>query len=150
MKRRKFRLESVLRFYELSKQRVEFELQKAYRTLHETDAEIAQLDAEFADVATLLKKELTTAAWIACYRKSDVLGRRLNQTRERRMREAEAAAKLDDIRRRLSIAHETLRFLEHDVNAYNQTQMDKAQQEVLDETVLKKWLEQNTEPSPKA
>ncbi len=149
VKRRQFRLATVLHFYEVQKQRAEFELLKASRVLRDTDAEIKQLEEEIVAVSVAVQDEqtlsLSTTGWLACYRKADFLGKRLTITRHRRLREAEFVAKLEQVRRRWAVAEETLRFLQHDVVTFNHTQADKAQQETLDETVLRQWLSKNSE-----
>lgn len=144
MKHQQFRLGSVLRHYELKKQRTELELQRACRTLQETDAEIARLDAEITALAALLHTgaaaSLTTDGWMACYRKTDQIGRWLALAHPRRLQEAAVVAHLDETRKKWSIAEETLRSLKREVDTFNHAEDDKAQQENLDETVLRKWL----------
>ena len=149
MKRHRFRLANVLRFYELQKQRTELDLQRASRTLQETDAEIGRLDGEIASVASLMHGDtaalLTIAGWIACHRKTEQLSKWLTSVRERRVREAIVVAKLEEARKKWSIAEETLRSLKGEVDVFNHAQADKTQQDTLDETVLRQWLNNDHE-----
>jgi flagellar biosynthesis chaperone FliJ len=147
MKRRQFRLGSVLRYYELQKQRAESEVQRASRTLQETDDEIARLGNEIAAVAALLNGDmastLSTAAWIACYRQAELLGTWLMAAGERRIREAEIVVALAETRKKWSVAEETLCSYRHTIDTFNRKQADKAQQELLDETVIQQWTNQD-------
>lgn len=147
MKRQQFRLGSVLHYYELQKQRAEHELQRASRTLQETDAEIGRLHAEIAAVAATLHgpagADLSVAAWIGAYRRVDHLAKTLAAVMDRRKREADLVAELDAKRRKWSVAEETLCSLEQAVDTFNRTQADKAQQDQLDETVLRQWLQED-------
>jgi len=149
MKRQQFRLGSVLRHYELQKQRTEFELQRACHTLQETDAEIARLGDEIAALAALLHSgaaaAFTADGWIACYRKSEQLGNWLAAAHTRRIREAAVVAQLEETRKKWAIAEEALRFHQREVDTFNHAEDEKAQQAVLDETVLRKWLNNDSE-----
>jgi flagellar biosynthesis chaperone FliJ len=149
MKRQSFRLGSVLRYYELQKQRTEFELQRACRTLQETDMEITRLGEEIAALARLLHVGATPAfsadGWIACYRKSEQLGKTLTTAHTRRVNEAAVVAQLEETRKKWSIAEEALRAHRHEIETFNRAESDKAQQAALDETVLRKWLNNDSD-----
>jgi hypothetical protein len=145
MKRQKFSLHSVLRYYVLQKQRTESELQQASRVLQEAEADIVSLTKEIAAVAELLHgpgaARLTTAGWIACYRKAENLDRSLTAARERRARQAAVVAKLEEQRKGWAQAEETLLSLRRAVDENNQAEAAKAQQVLVDETVLRRWLD---------
>jgi hypothetical protein len=149
MKRQPFRLGSVLRYYVLQKQRTEFELQKASRALQETDAAIVMLGNEIAAVATLLHgaagATLTTTGWIACYRNAENLDKRLTAKRAERQLQAEGVSKLEALRKRWAVAEETLLALRRAIDEKNQTESAKAHQVLLDETVLRRWLDQDAD-----
>src|SRR5690242_16177733 len=93
MKRQIFRLGSVLKHYEIQKQRAEQELHHASRILRETDDEIATLHKEIEELAQFLGSvvgtSLTAAGWIASCRRSEHLGQMLAAARIRRDRQAE-------------------------------------------------------------
>jgi hypothetical protein len=144
MKRHRFRLGSVMRYYELQKQRSELELQRASKILHDTDAEIERLLVDIASVSVLMRSEqaakFTTAGWIACNRRTEQLGQWLTTARQRRIAEAAAVAKAAEVRKKWSIAEETLKSLKHEVDVFNRAEADRNQQEMLDESVLRQWI----------
>ena len=144
MKRKTFRLGSVLRVYELRKQRAEMELRQASRLLHDIETEITALGVEIATVAALVhdaKVVLSAAGWLACYRKTEHLGRLRDDARLRRDRQIEAVKKLEEERKKWAVAEETLLSLRHNIEAENRVEAAKAQQLQLDETVLRRWQE---------
>jgi hypothetical protein len=141
MKRQRFRLASVLRYYELRKERAEYEMQLASRVLQDIDAEIARLDAEVVETATLLERHadvLTTAGLLACYRKAEYLSNRLTLGRNRRTEQANVVNRLAQERKRWAIAVETLTALRANVAQFNRLEAARVQQLQLDESVLRK------------
>jgi flagellar export protein FliJ len=144
MKRQKFTLESVLRYYVVQKQRTEFDLQQASRALREAEAEIAGLTHEMTAVATLLHGEAavgrTTAGWLACYRKAESLDLTLRAAQQRRQSQEDALARLRQKYRDWCVAEETLLTLRRGVEERNRTEAARAQQVLVDETVLRQWL----------
>ena len=143
MKRQAFRLGSVLRFYELQKERSEYELHQASRMLQDIEREIDQLGQEIAAVAALCNthvQALSAAGWLACYRKSEYLNQRLTGARVRRDEQAKVIVKLEEVRKRWAIAEETLLTLKHRVTSSNHDAAAKTHQLLLDETVLRQWL----------
>jgi len=154
MKRRKFTLGSVLRFYMLQKQRTEFELHKAGNALRETEAEIVTLGDEITRVASLVSEPhaagLTTTGWLACYRKAENLGKTLEAARARRQAQTEALAKIETQRRHWARAEETLLSLRRTLEEDNQTAAAKEQQVTLDESVLRLWLEREPDAAHEA
>jgi hypothetical protein len=147
MKREQFRLGTVLRHYELQKQRTEIDLQRACRALHESTVEISRLDAEAAALAARLRSNAAAGAdvWIASYRKSEQLGRELAVAHARRLREAAVVAHLQETHRKWSVAEEMLESIKREVDTFNHAEGDKAQQEFLEENVLRKWLSNSSE-----
>jgi hypothetical protein len=147
MKRQTFRLGAVLKYYVLQKQRTEYALHEASRLLREAEAEIVRLSAQIAAVADLLHGpsavRLTTSGWIACYRKAERLDQSLVAVRMRRQNQAEAVAQLEGQRKRWAQAEETLLALRRALDENNQTEAAKARQVLLDETVLRHWLEES-------
>ena len=144
MKRQTFRLEGVLRVYELRKQRAEMELHQASRRLQEIDAEIAALNQEIAAVAALIQRgvvDLNAGGWLACYRKTEQLDRQRADATERRAQQLDAVKKLEEQRKKWAVAEETLLSLRHNIDAANRVAAAKAQQLQLDETVLRRWLD---------
>ncbi len=144
MKRKTFRLGSVLRVYELRKQRAEMDLRQASRILHAIEAEITVLGAEIATVAALVhntKVDLSAAGWLACYRKTEQLDRQRDDARARRDRQMQAVKKLEEERKKWAVAEETLLSLRHTIETENRVEAAKAQQLQLDETVLRRWQE---------
>ena len=143
MKRQTFRLGAVLRYYELQKHRAEYELHQAARVLQEIDAEITRLNDEIVQVAAVVASNmegLSAAGWIACYRKSEHLGRRLTVERKRRTEKAKIVAVLEEKRKRWAVAEETLLSLKRDAATFNHAEAEKALQLQLDETVLRQWI----------
>ncbi len=146
MKRQYFRLGSVLRFYELQKQRSEMALQQALNALHELDRDIARLTDEIAALAELVsggKSELTTTGLIACYRNAEHLSRRLHAVRQQRQRQAEVVARFREQRKRWAVAEETLLHLRKKVNESNQIEIAKDEQILADETQHRRFLEEH-------
>jgi hypothetical protein len=159
MKRQRFRLGNVLRYYEVQKQRAEFELQKESKILRDTDAEIERLQAEIAAISSMLhdvawsettpqpwaspQQGLTSAGWMASYRHAEILGIRLTAAHTRRIREAENVARCIAVLTRWSVAEETLCSLRAQVDSFNREQLDKAHQELLDDSVLRQWVEKD-------
>ena len=146
MKRQVFRLGSVLRFYELQKQRSEMELQRALNILHELDQSIARLMDVIATLSELVAKDkgdLTTTGWIACYRNVEHLNRRLVALRHQRLKQAEIVAKLREQRKRWAISEETLLHLKKEVHESNQIELAKAEQIQADETEFSRSMEEN-------
>jgi hypothetical protein len=144
MKRKTFRLGSVLRVYELRKQRAEMELRQASRLLHGIETEITALGSEIATVAALVhdaRVDLSAAGWLACYRKTEQLSRQRDDAQLRRDRQVEAVKKLEVERKKWAVAEETLLSLRHNIDAENRAEAAKAQQLQLDETVLRRWQE---------
>jgi hypothetical protein len=144
MKRQTFRLGSVLRVYELRKQRAEMDLRQASQRLQKIEAEIAGLNEEIVSVAELVRSEnadLSAAGWIACYRKTEQLDQRRAAAQKQRDQQVEAVKKLEEQRKKWSVAEETLLSLRHTIEADNRVEAAKAQQLQLDETVLRRWIE---------
>jgi flagellar export protein FliJ len=145
MKKETFRLSNVLRYYELQKQRAEIELQQATRVLRDIEAEIASRVAEIAAVSSLLHGaaagRLTTNGWLACYRNAEHLDRLLSAARAQRQRQAELTAKLEEQRKHWAVAEETLLSLRKAVDEHNKAEAAKDEQVVLDESVLRRWLD---------
>jgi hypothetical protein len=143
VKKEPFRLSGVLRYYEVQKQRAEFELQQATRVLRELEAQIALRCEEIAGVAALLGgasgARLTTAGWLACYRNAEHLERLLVAARAQRQRQVELTAKLDEQRKHWAVAEETLLSLRNTIDYRNEAEAAKEQQVLLDETVLRRW-----------
>jgi flagellar biosynthesis chaperone FliJ len=136
MKRQVFRLGSVLRFYELEKQRSEMELQRGLKDLHDLDAQITKLTDNIAVLAELVqgdKVDLTTTGWIACYRSVEHLGRQLTAVRQQRQKQAEVVAKLHEQRKHWAVAEETLLHLRKEVKEGNQYEAARAEQILADE-----------------
>jgi RNase P/RNase MRP subunit POP5 len=146
MKRQVFRLGTVLKYYVLQKQRTELELHEASRLLREAEAEIHELGNRISAVAALLHGAsgagLTTTGFLACYRSAEKLERGLGVVRTRRQRQAEAVAQLEKQRKRWTQAEETLLALRRALDENNETEAAKARQFLLDETVLRNWLEE--------
>jgi hypothetical protein len=143
MKRQSFRLGAVLRYYELQKHRAEYEFHQATQVLREIDLEITCLSDELVRVAEVMKSKmdaLSAAGWIACYRKSEHVGKRLAAERMRRSEQAKLVAALQDKRKRWAIAEETLLSLKHNAAAFNHAEAEKHVQTQLDETVLRQWI----------
>lgn len=141
MKRQTFHLGSVLKVYELRKQRAEMELHQANRRLHEIDAQIAALGQEIAALAAMIqdgKADLSPAGWLACYRKTDQLDRRRTEVRQERERQLGAIKKCEEERKKWAIAEESLLSLKNDVDAANRAEAAKTQQIDLDEAVLRR------------
>lgn len=147
MKRQTFRLGSVLRHYEMQKQRTELDLQRASRTLQETDLEIGRLEYELATLAERLrdKGDIKTDVWLAGYRKTDQIGHALAAAHARRLQEAAAVAQLQESRRKWSVAEETLGSIQREIDTFNRAEGDKAQQEFVEENVLRKWMQNGPE-----
>ena len=149
MKRQAFRLGTVLKYYVVQKKRTEFELQEASRLLRETDAACTALAAQISTVVALLAGppagRLTTAGWIACYRQAEKLDQELSLARTRRARQAQAVAQLEERRQRWAQAEETLLALRRTVEENNKAEAAKEQQIILDETVLRHWLLDQTQ-----
>src|SRR5207244_4223774 len=141
MKRQTFRLGNVLRYYVLQKQRTELELSQASRVLREIDEESARLIADIAGLAALLSgpEPLSTAGWMACFRKAESLDLHLKQARTRRQVQADVVSRLEQKRKRWAIAEETLLSLRRALDENNLTEAAKAQQALLDEAVLRGW-----------
>jgi flagellar biosynthesis chaperone FliJ len=144
MKRKTFRLGSVLRVYELRKQRAEMDLRQASRLLHDIETEITALGVQIATVAALVhdgKVDLSAAGWLACYRKTEQLDRQRDDAHARRDRQVETVKKLEEQRKKWAVAEETLLSLRHNIETENRVEAAKAQQLQLDETVLRRWQE---------
>jgi flagellar export protein FliJ len=144
MKRQRFRLGSVLKHYELQKQRAEFDLQHASRLLRELDDEIVRLNDEIASLAAVLSgnlhANLSVAAWMACQRNAEHLIKMVTVTRSKRDRQVEVVAKCAEQRKRWAVAEETLLSLRRSVDTANRAAAAKDQQLQLDEAVLRRWL----------
>jgi flagellar biosynthesis chaperone FliJ len=143
MKRQVFRLGSVLRYYELQKQRSEMELERALRVLHELDNNIVRLTNEIAVLAELVGDEkagLTTTGWVACYRNAEHLGRRLVAVRQQRQKQAEVVDKVREQRKRWAVAEESLLHMRHEVQESNKVEIAKAEQILADEIELRKGI----------
>lgn len=142
MKRQTFRLGNVLRYYEIQKERSEYELHQASRVLQEIEREIERLGEEISAVAAISAghtHSLSAAAWIACSRKSEHLGTCLVLMRRRYNEQARIVARLQDQRQRWAVAVEALLTLKHQVASANEVEAAKTQQILLDETVLRQW-----------
>jgi len=148
MKRQRFRLDSVLRFYDVRKQRAELDLRDASHKLRLIDATINQIDGEIEATASALQTNSDAwsfAGWLACYRKTDQLKQRRNQAQSERERQANAVKLLEETRLNWSIKEETLRSLKRSAETFNRDQMAKSQQDLLDESVMRQWLEKQQE-----
>jgi hypothetical protein len=120
------------------------DLRQASQRLHVIETEITALGKEIAAVAGLVQNanvDLSAAAWLACYRKTEQLDRQRADVRQRRDRQMEAVKKLEEERKKWAVAEETLLSLRHTIDAANRVEAAKAQQLQLDETVLRRWLE---------
>jgi hypothetical protein len=152
MKRQTFRLGAVLRYYGLQKQRSELELQKASNALHQTEVAIEALKAEIAALGDLLQGEaaanLSTSGLIACFQRAKSLDAVLVAAQARRQKQAEVVLQLAAQRKKWSQAEETVLSLRRSIEENNKTEADKAQQLLLDETVLRRWPldDENSEP----
>jgi hypothetical protein len=148
MKRQTFRLGSVLRYYVLQKQRTEIALRQASRALREMDDEILALASAITTTVALLygsASDLTTTGWIACYRKAESLDAQLGAARTCRQRQAEVVTQLQAQHKRWAQAEETLVTLRYGVDEANAAAATSAQQIVVDETVLRQWLQTSDE-----
>lgn len=144
MKRKTFRLGSVLRVYELRKQRAEMDLRQASQKLQKIETELAGLSKEIAAVAGLVRSadaHLSAAGWIACYRKIEQLDGQRAEAQKRRVQQVEAVKKLEEQHKKWAVAEETLLSLRQGIEAENRAEAAKALQLQLDETVLRHWLE---------
>jgi len=145
MKRQVFRLGAVLRYYVLQKQRAELDVRRASKVLHEIESEIVTLTEAINALATLLEAEttepLTTAGWLACYRKADDLDRRLANAQARREKQLDVMHRFEQQRKHWTLAEETLLTLRRAVEEKNQAEAAKASQMLLDEAVLRRWVE---------
>ena len=152
MKRQRFRLESVLKHYEMQKQRAEQKLQQATRVLRDCDEEIDKLHAELAALARFVTgnacSSLSAAGWIASSRKSEYLGRSLETARVRRVQQAEVVAKCNETRKRWAIAEETLLLLRREIEAANQGEEAHANQLQLQEAILRRWVGHDADETP--
>jgi hypothetical protein len=144
MKRQKFHLGSVLKHYEIQKQRAEQELHHASRLLREIDDEINAFHSEIDQLARYLGgivgSPVATDGWVASCRKSEHLGQQLREARVRRERQADVVARCDEKRKRWAIAEETLASLRHKVELANEAEETKVQQLLLQEAILRRWL----------
>jgi len=144
MKRQQFRLATVLRHYELQKQQAEYDVQQARRILTEIDAEIARLEGEISRAAQWANESqsavLSMSGWIACYRRADHLSKLALAARDRRLSQLGAIAKLEAKRTRWAVAEESLLSMRRSIADSNRAEEAKAQQLVVDETVLRRWL----------
>lgn len=141
MKRQRFRLGSVLKHYELQKQRAEHELMRAVHALAAIDTQIANWEAEIADLAGFADSATASAAaWVAYWRKSEHLGQRLADARGRRVTQAQVVAKCAEIRKRWAVAVETLLSLREKVDLTNEEEAAKAEQLQLQDSVVRRWL----------
>jgi flagellar export protein FliJ len=148
MKRQRFRLDSVLRFYDVQKKRAELELRDASHKLRQMDAALHELDREIDATAAILQANsdaLSMAGWLACYRKIDQLKTRRYLAQTERERQADAVKEIEKNRTKWSIKEETLRSLRRATETFNREQMAKTQQELLDEAVMRQWLENQQE-----
>jgi flagellar export protein FliJ len=145
MKRRTFRLASVLRLYELRKQQAEMDLARASRTLQEMEREIEALVAQITAVATMLHgaaaKNWSTTSWIAAYGNTLHLDRQRQNACERHVHQADLVAKLQEEKRNWAVREETLLSLRHSYDAADRAEAEKAEQLQVDETVLRRWGE---------
>jgi predicted translin family RNA/ssDNA-binding protein len=144
MKRQYFRLNSVLRFYDVQKRRAELELRDASQKLRRADLAIHELDRDIDATAAILQTDsaaLSLAGWLICYRKIDQLKQQRQQAQAERERQAAVVKKLEEARMKWSIKEETLHSLKRSTEDFNRDQTAKAQQELLDETVMRQWLE---------
>jgi len=152
MKRQRFRLGSVLKHYELQKQRAEQELHQASRVLREIDAEIDRCNAEIDALAALLRVDsggsLSAAAWMACGRRSEHLGRCLENAGVRRARQFEIVAKCAEQRKRWAIAEEMLLTFQRKIENANHAEEAKTLQLQLQETILRRWLGDDGNETP--
>jgi flagellar export protein FliJ len=143
MRRRTFRLASVLRLYELRKQRAEMELAQASRALHELEREFEALVAEITAVATMLHgsaaKHLSTTSWIAAYGKTLHLDRLRQNVCVQLARQTDVVAKLQEEKKKWAVREETLISLRHRYDAADRAEAEKAEQLQVDETVLRRW-----------
>ena len=149
MKRQHFRLDSVLRFYEVRKKSAELNLRDASQKLRAMDASLLQVAKEIEATVAVLQTNvdaLTFSGWLACYRKTDQLEKQRTLLQTERERQAEMVKECERTRTKWSIKEETLCALKRGTDTFNRDQMAKVQQELLDETVLRQWLErQQTE-----
>ena len=144
MKRQRFRLGSVLRYYEIQKRKAETELHQATRILELVDEEIVRLERETNDVSDLMRgprgRAMSMAGWVAGYAQVEHLGRRIVDARSRRALQEAAVEALKDRMKRWAIAEESLSSMRHAVDLHNHEEAAKAQQVTADEAVLRRWL----------
>jgi flagellar biosynthesis chaperone FliJ len=144
MKRQRFRLGSVLKHYELQKQRAEQELQRASHALRKIDEEIETLHKELSALAAAVRVDadgsLSAAGWIACSRKSAYLGQCLEKAHAGRARQTELVAKCNETRKRWAIAEETLQLLRRKIDRANAVEKAHANQVELQEMILRRSL----------
>jgi flagellar export protein FliJ len=144
MKRQRFRLGSVLRYYEIRKRKAETELHQATRVLEQVDEEISRLERETNEVSELMRgprgRALSMAGWVAGYVRVEHLGRLIVDARSRREMQAVAVEALKEQMKRWAIAEESLSSMRHAVDLHNHDEAAKAQQLTLDEAVLRRWL----------
>jgi flagellar export protein FliJ len=144
MKRKQFRLGSVLRHYEVRKQNAEYDLQQASNVLRAIDAEIARLDDDLAAASRMIegnaKAPLSMAGWMAVYRQAEHLSKLLIAARARRLQQQAEVTRRQAELKKWAVAEEALVSLRHEVLQHNRTEAAKAQQLAVDEAVLRRWL----------
>ena len=144
MKRKQFRLGAVLKHYEVQKQRADFDLQREAARLREIDSEIENLNAEIVALADAVGgralNALSAAAWMACCRHSEHLGRRLENARVRRIHQMDAVARCNEVRKRWAIAEETLVMLRRKIDTANRQEEAHVYQVQLQEMLLRRSL----------
>ena len=151
MKRKQFRLGTVLKHYEVQKQRADFELQREAAKLRAIDEEIDGLNAEIVVLANAVSGQaltsLSAASWMACCRHSECLGQRLESARVRRIHQMNAVARCNEIRKRWAIAEETLGMLRRNIEKANRQEEAHAYQVQLQEILLRRSLGQDADES---
>lgn len=142
MKQRRFRLASVLKHYEVQKQRAEFDLQNALRGLVEIDAEIAGSHRELAELAKVVdgNTAMGIAGWMSSWRKTGHLGQRLENAQARRIRQLKVVEACHETRKRWAIAEESLILLRRKIATANQQAEAHAFSVELQETILRRAL----------
>jgi hypothetical protein len=141
MKRQKFRLHAVLKHYERQKKRAEQDLSLATRALHDIEEEIVRFESEVTALAGMLEANtLSAAGWMACGRRSEHLGRCIDNARVRREHQANVVKQCAEKRKSWAIREESLLSLKHRIETANDAEETKTLQVQLQESMLRSWF----------
>lgn len=142
MKPPRFRLESVLRHYQVQKQRMEIELHQGVQSLRELEDERLRLNAELTAIAGLLQSgEMSGTRLVACCRASESLAIRLAEVTQRRDRQVEEVRRLQALRNHWAIREESLASLREALDRALRIEEMKNEQLRVDEAVLRRRLD---------